>query len=119
MREVNIMSKRIDQTLSVITNTANLVRNEIAYIDCVPVAVAESLCDKAISETADRFHVTQSAVLSKCTREIGIKSKYDFFLALIEFITCTSNRLMYALINHDCSDDGEWYIEHKLNSLVA
>lgn len=113
------MSKRIDQSMSVITKTTDFIRMELANIESVPVAVAESLCDKAIRDTAERFHVSRSTVESKCTREIGIESKYAFFCALIDFITGSSNRLMYALINHACDDDCEWYIERKLNNLTA
>ena len=120
------MSKRIDQTLTVICKTAAFIRAELESTDCVPPKVANSLCNKAIAETAKQYHVTPSTISSKCVREIGFKSKYDFFNALVDFITRNNknkdknpDRLLYALLNHDCADDGACYIERKLNSLVA
>lgn len=112
------MSKRIDQALSVIDKTAALVRAELKSTDCVPFKVAKSFCNKAITETAKQHHVNRSTVSSKCVREIGMKSTNDFFCSMVEFLTGQSDRLRNALLNHDCDDDGEWYINCMLDAML-
>lgn len=115
------MSKRIDQTISVITKTATFIRSELESTDCVPVKVANSLCNKAIAETANKYHVGYSTISSKCIREIGFKRKCDFFNALIAFITRNKdnqNELLYTLLNHASYGDDEWYINRRLDEIL-